>query len=217
MNNQLPPGAQTEFDKIVSKLIGILETAREHTSARSEFMDYDGSMGGQVLMSTPRIEHDSNELSTLYRGVFEQAKKEGVELREIETLFERRTQTVPWTHRTRWVEVGEFKAFTKKIAPLVDDIGASLRKLGAETAPDWYRVSFDPGPQTPGIIVLRGAKVRIVREPTPELMQHAARVIQVARDQGLEVIGASWRVSNEDEDGDVRSAVRVLRAWPAAT
>ena len=215
MKNELPPDTAARLNAIVAKLLLVLETTREHTSARSEFMDYDGSMGGQVLMSTPRIEHNYIEFSDMYRAMFEQAKKEGLELREIETLFERKTPTDPWGHRSRWVEVGEFKAFTKKIAPMVEEIRVTLGKLGAETAPDWYRVSFDPGPQTPRTIVLHGAKVRVVSDPTPELIEHAGRVAQAARDEGLEFVGASWRVSNEDDE--IGSAVRVLRAWPAAT
>lgn len=216
MTNQLPPGTQAQLDKIVTKLLGVLETSREHTNARSEFMDYDGSMGGQVLESKPRIEHNYGEFSDLYRGMFEQATKEGLELREIETLFERATQTVPWSYRTRWVEVGEFKAFTKKVTPLVDDIGATLRKLGAETASDWYRVSFDPGPENPRVIVLHGAKVRVVSDPTAELMQHAARVAQAAHEDGLDVTGASWDVRADDEE-EVGSAIGVLHPWPIAT
>ena len=216
MTNQLPPTVQAQLDKILSRLLDVLETAREHTSARSEFMDYNGSMGGQVLESNPQIEHNYTEFADLYRAMFEQATKEGIELREIETLFERTAHNDPWSHRTRWVEVSKFKAFSEKIAPLNADIGVTLRKLGSETAPDWYRVSFNAGPEKPRVIVLHGAKVRVVKAPTPELLGQAARVSQAAREDGLEVIGASWDVRNDDDD-DVDSAIGVLRAWPMAT
>jgi len=216
MTNQLPSAAQAQFDKILSRLLDALETAREHTRARSEFMDYNGSMGGQVLESHPQVEHNYTEFADLYRAMFEQATTEGIELREIETLFERTAHNDPWSHRTRWVEVSKFKAFKERIAPLNADIGVTLRKLGPETAPDWYRVSFDPGPEKPRIIVLHGSKVRVVKAPTPELLAQAARVSQAAREDGLEVIGASWGVRNDDDD-EVHSAVRVLRAWPMAT
>jgi hypothetical protein len=213
MKHQLPPGAQDQLNRILEKLLGLLATAGEQTSARSEFMNYDGSMGGQVLETDPAIEHPYEEVSDLYVKMFERAKEERLELREIETLFERKTPAGPWTTRTRWLEVGEFKAFTKAIAPSVDALGATLRRLGAETASDWYKASFDPGPDNRRLLVLHGNRVRVVKEPTPELMEHASQISQAARAADLVVVGAGWSVSNDEED-EVDSTVRVLHAWP---
>lgn len=219
MNAQLPPATQARFDEVLKKLLSLLGTAREHTSARSEFMNYDGSMGGQVLASTPPIEHPYKDLSALYVGLFEQAKQEKLLLRKIETLFERAHSGAPWTHRTRWIETGEFKAFVKKSEPISAEIGATLRKHGAATAPDWRSATFDFGPGTPRLLVLHGKKIRDVQEPTPELLQQAQRVVNAAREDGLELTGASWRVENDGEDddaSDVDAMVAVMPEWPLA-
>ncbi len=211
----LPPGTQAQYDQILAKLLSILETASEHTKARSEFMNYDGSTGGQVLDSNPPIEHPYQELADAYLGILEQAKQEGLELREMETLFERASVDRPWTHRMRFLSVGEFEAFTEKVSPAAEEIGAILRKVGADTAPDWYNASFNPGPEEPRCIVLHGQRVRVVKEPTPELNEVAARVRQAASEEGLELIAADWEVSSDDEE-EVEWVVRVGRAWPAS-
>jgi hypothetical protein len=216
MTDQLPPNAQAQLGPILEKVLGLLDSSREHTSARSEFMNYDGSMGGQVLECSPPIEHPYEELATLYNNLFEQAQKEGLELREIETLFERDTPKDVWSHRTRWLATAEFKAFTEKIQPVVAEIGVALRKIGPETAGDWYKVSFDPGPENARVLVLHGDRVRVVKQPTPELLQLVARISQAAQDDGLELTGANWSVRGDDEDDEVDSAVGVKRAWPAA-
>jgi hypothetical protein len=177
-------------------------------------MDYDGAMGGQVLQSSPPIPHPAQDLTKLYMELIEAAKSEGLELREIETRFERKTPKGPWTHRTRFIRTGEYKAFTKKVAPLNEEIGALLRKVGSETASDWYKVSFNPGPENRRVLVLHGDRVRVVKEPTPELMQLAGRLAHAAESDGLGLVGASWSISAEDAD-DVDATIRVNRAWPA--
>src|ERR1041385_1263597 len=103
MSTQLPPDSQKRFDAILEKLFAVLKTAREHTSARSEFMDYDGSMGGQVLDTNPPIEHPQYEITNLYMEMFAQAKKEGLDLREVETQFERKKASGPWAGKTRFI------------------------------------------------------------------------------------------------------------------
>lgn len=219
MTAQLPVSVQVQFDAVLKRLLGLLDGAREQTSARSVFMNYDGSMGGQVLTSSPPIEHPYKELSDLYVELFERAKQENLELREIETRFERAKASVPWTHRTRWLEVGKFKTFTTKTQPISQEIGQSLRRLGSATAPDWRSASFDFGSEKARTLVLHGQKVRAVQEPTPELMQQAQRVAEAAREEGLELTGASWRVRADDEDdaSDVDATVAVMPAWPAAS
>lgn len=58
MNAQLPPATQKQFENIVAKLIASPKGASEQTSARSEFMNFDGAMGGQVLTCNPnRVLH----------------------------------------------------------------------------------------------------------------------------------------------------------------
>jgi hypothetical protein len=216
MKTQLPPETKKQFDHIIEKLLAILEAAREHTSARSEFMDYDGSMGGQVLESSPSIEHPQHEITELYMKMFGQAKKEGLDLREIETEFERKKAGGPWAHKTRWITKEEFKAFTEKIAPIVEEIRVALRKVAAATAPDWYRASFNTSPTKTRVLVLHGDKVKKNSEPTPELMQLAKRIAEVAASQGLVSSSASFGVDDEmdDAEGDIDSAVGATRAWP---
>jgi hypothetical protein len=215
MTDQLPPRARAQFDKILQKLVGILDTSSDLTNARSEFMDYDGSVGGQVLESEPQIEHPDHEITKSYITFFKQAKKEGCELRVIETLFSRVKKGRPWTHKTRIVLVSEYKAFRKKITPVAEEIGAALRKLGAEVAPDWYVASFDPAKGR--YLVLHGDRVRVQKDPTPELLGLCARVNKAAQDDGLDVTGASWRVSTEEDEDDVDWIVAVMRPWPASS
>jgi hypothetical protein len=218
MKAELPPTTKAQLDEILRKVLGLLETARDHTSARSEFMNYDGSMGGQVLSSSPPIDHPYKELSDLYVALFERAKQDKLELREIETLFERTNASEPWTHRTRWLEAAKFKAFKKKTAPISQEIGETLRKLGASTAADWRSATFDFGPEKTRTLVLHGKKVRAAQEPTSELIQQAHRVAEDAREDGLELTGANWRVQadGEEDASDVEAALGVMPAWPSA-
>jgi hypothetical protein len=218
MKAELPPTTKAQLDEILRKVLGLLETARDHTSARSEFMNYDGSMGGQVLASSPPIVHPYKELSDLYVELFARAKQEKLLLRQIETLFERAGSSEPWTHRTRWLETGKFKAFRKKTEPISQEIGQTLRKLGPSTAADWRSATFDFGPEKTRTLVLHGKKVRAIQEPTPELMQQAQRVADAAREDGLELTGASWSVEadGEEDASDVDYAVGVMPAWPIA-
>jgi hypothetical protein len=216
MKAQLPPATQTKFDAVLAKLLECLRGAREQTSARSEFMNYGSSMGGQVLVSAPPIEHSYQDVSQLYQAMFAQAKEEGLDLREFQLEFERE-KAGSWGYKTRWITADEFKAFEKSATPLVEEIRVALRKTAAAAAADWYSVSYSvEATSKPKVIVLHGEKVRIVSEPTPELTQLAARVGQSAAAQGLAFTGASWRVKDEmdDAEGEIDSALRVIRAWP---
>lgn len=219
MTAQLPPATQKQFDKIIEKLVESLQAAPELTSARSEFMNNDGSMGGQVLDSNPRVAHPQHEITELYMKLFAQAKKDGLDLRRIETVFDRKKAGAPWAHKTRWITADEFKAFVADIAPIVEEIRVALRQHAAAAASDWYSISFDPGPATPRIIVMHGEKVRIVSEPTPALLALAGRVAKAATEKGLQFSGASWRVKDEmdDAEGEIDSSVVVIRAWPEAS
>jgi hypothetical protein len=216
MKPEFPPDTKKQFDKIIEKLLAILQTAPEHTSARSEYMDYDGSMGGQVLESNPPIEHPYKELSELYVKMFAQAKKDGLNLRHIETQFERAKAKGPWTHKTRWITTEEFKAFGQEIAPIVEEIRVHLRKIGTATASDWYSASFDALPTKTRVLVLHGDRVKKASEPTPELVQLAKRVSDVAASRGLVSNGAQWEVDAEadDAEGEIDSSVAVIGAWP---
>ena len=215
----LPPATQKQFDKVLQKLLQTLESAPNHTSARSEFMDYDGSVGGQVLEADPPIEHDYDALSSLYEKMFAQAKKDGLSLREIETLFERKKAGAQWSHKTRWITTDDFKAFTQEIAPIVEEIRKALRKIAAATASDWYSVSFDALPKKTRVLVLHGDRVKKLSEPTPELLALAKRVAQTATDKGLVSSGGSWSVEAETDDaeGEIDSSVAVISAWPEAS
>jgi hypothetical protein len=219
MKAELPPDTKKHLDGIIEKLLAILQTARDNTSARSEYMDYDGSMGGQVLESNPPIEHSYKDLSEAYVKLFAQAKKDGVNLRHLETQFEREKAKDPWTHKTRWITKEEFKAFTQEIAPIVEEIRVQLRKIGGATAPDWYSASFDALPTKTRVLVLHGDRVKKPSEPTPELIQLAQRVSDVAASRGLVSNGGQWEVDAEadDAEGEIDSAVAVNSAWPAAS
>jgi hypothetical protein len=214
MTDKLHPDAQAQFDEILTKLLGLLKKASKHTNARSEFMNYDGSMGGQVLESDPPIDHPDVQISESYRAMFEQAKNGGLDLREIETLFERSSSKGPWTHRTRWITVAEWQNFKQKLAPIDQKIGLALRNIGAEIAADWYRVTFDKFPEKPRVITLHGNRVRVIKEPTSELLEQSALVTTLASTDQIEILGASWSITNEDDD--VSSAIRAMRAWPTA-
>jgi hypothetical protein len=223
MTEQLPSSSQTHLDTILSKISGLLKGSREHTSARSEFMEINGSVGGQVLSSNPAIEHPYKELSDLYMALFAQAKKDGVDLREIETVFERKTTKSAWTHRTRFITQQAFAAFEQKALPIGEQIGALLRQIGAETSPEWYRAVFDRVPEAPRTLVLHGDRVRVVKEPTPALLQHAAQLTELARGDGFDLKGGSWSVSRDEEeeeaDGnlEVDGAVAIQRSWSPTT
>jgi hypothetical protein len=146
MTTELPKGAAKQLDDIRAKLLECLVAgAQDQTEARSEFMRYGISEGGQVLSAQTAINHPDYVITRMYSAMFDQAKQAGVELREIATSF-RRTPGGPWNFETRWITVDEFAAFTESVRPGVEELRILLRDVGSAQSTDWANVSLNMGP-----------------------------------------------------------------------
>ncbi len=216
MTRVLPPKAKAQFDQILSKLLACLAEAKEQTVASSQFMDIDGSVGGQVLASAPPIAHPYQDIHKMYLAMFQQAKEEGLELREVNSQFKRQPDG-QWTSTTNWVTRDEHASFVKAAAPVVEELRQSLRKTAAAAAQDWASISLTIELSKPGrVVVLHGKKQRIVAEPGPDLLDLVRKVEAAAAGQGLSFTGATWRVKDqmEDEEGEIDSAMGVIATTP---
>lgn len=212
MITELPEYARKQLDEIRAQLLECLAIgAQEHTEARSEFMRYGTSEGGQVLLAKPAIEHPDHAITKRYSMMFDQAKYAGVELREIATSF-RRTLGGPWKFETRWITVGEFATFTKAVRPIVEEIRVALRILGSAQRPDWADVSYGVEAKGQRVLVMCRDGTRIVLEPSAELQKFAGRIEGAAHAQGLQFVGAGWAVERrmEDKEGGIESSIRVI-------
>jgi hypothetical protein len=198
---ELPNAAQTILAKILAKVVDCLAAApRKVTVARSEYMDYDGSKGGQVLDTSPAVDHPYAEFAKLYEACFKKAKAGGVPLREIQT--ELRKGSKGWQHETRWLAVSEYRAFARAAAPLVEELRVALRANAERSAKDWYRASFSSGDENEAarFLVLHGDEGRIELKPPAELASIARRISAVAKSQGLSFTGGKWAVESEMDD-----------------
>lgn len=213
MNAKLPTKAQTQLDAINARLLEcILAGAQAQTTVRSNFMNRGGSVGGQLLESSPTIAHPYNDLHNLYLKMFETAKSDGVELREIETRF-RRTGSSAWSFESRWVTVPEFDAFVAAIAPLIEEIRVELRRLAASVSPEWSYISFHTKPEeSDRIMVMLPERNRKDVELTEALAEAVHRVASAAQGMGRVFTGASWTVEAEMDDapGEIDSAIGAL-------
>jgi hypothetical protein len=219
MKAELPPATQTKFDAVLAKLLESLRASPEHLSARSEFVSAEGTMGGQVLSGQPQIEHPYPEIHALYAAMFEQAKNDGLELREFQIEFERKHAGGDWTYKSRFITVGEFKAIEESTKPTSEAIRVALRKIADGTAADWRSCVFDWNfNKRTQVLVLHGAKVRAITSPTPELAKLAGSIDQAAQSQGLVMLGGSWRVTSQmdDTEDEVEATLKVIRDWPTS-
>jgi hypothetical protein len=210
---ELPKAAQAILAKTLAKVVDCLAAAAPKvTVAGSGYMDYDGAMGGQVLDSSPAVEHPYAELAKLYEACFKKAKTGGLPLREIQTQL--RKGSKGWQHQTRWLGVSEYKAFAKGAAPLVEELRVALRANAERLAKDWYRVSFLSGDENKAarLLVLHGDEGRIERKPPAELSTIARRIGAVAESQGLSFTGGEWDVESEMDDAadGIESAMGVI-------
>ena len=209
---ELPQGAARQLDDIRAKLLECLAAgAPDHTEARSEFMRYGASEGGQVLCAEPGIAHPDHVITMMYSAMFDQAKQEGVKLREIATSF-RRTPNGPWAFESRWVTVPEFNAFTKSVKPIVEELRVLLRAVGSAQRADWAHVSFEMEQDKERVLVLSRDRDRAVLEPSAELRKLAARVQATAEARDLQFIGAGWSVKShwDDAEGEIESSIHVI-------
>lgn len=212
MATELPEAARKQLDAIRAQLLECLAIgARDHLEARSEFMRYGASQGGAVLLARPAIDHPDHAITKSYSEMFARAKQEGVELREIATVF-RRTPGAPWRFETRWITVDEFATFTKAVAPLVEELRVALRALGRAQRPDWADISYDVEADGQRVLVMCRDHTRILLEPSAELQRLAGRVEATAQAQGLRFIGAGWTVERSmgDQTGEIESIIRVV-------
>ena len=206
----LPESAKSQLEAIRAKLLECLAAGAKHQeSASSHFMKYDDAVGGPMLDSDPEVEHPYQELLAMYEVLHDQAKAKGVELRDVETRFTR-TRGAPWTYQTRWVTVDQYDAFLKAVKPTVEEIRATLRHLVQSKVSEWEFISFSHDEQR--VLIRTEDGDRISFEPTPELTEQVARIAAIARDQGLQLTGGSWRVesSMEDAEGEIDSAIGVI-------
>jgi hypothetical protein len=208
MATELPAGAQKQLDDIQARLLECLVAgAQDHTDAHSEFMRYGISEGGEVLSAQPAIEHPDHVITRMYSAMFDRAKQEGVALREIATNF-RRTPGAPWTFETRWITVDEFARFTESVRPIVEELRVALRRVGRAERQDWDVVSFN----LERVLVMNRDRERTLLEPSVELRNFVARVEAVAQTQGLEYLGAAWRVESHmaDVESGIDSSIHVI-------
>jgi len=208
MNTELPEGAAKQLDEIRAKLLeSLVAGAQDQIEASSEFMRYGVSEGGQVLQAKPAIEHPDHLITKMYSTMFDRAKQEGVELREMATSF-RRIPGGPWTFETRWITVDQYAAFTELVRPIVEEMRITLRKMGRAERSDWTKASFNVA----RVIVLAQDRARITLEPSAELLNLVARIETTAQAQGLLFTGAAWRVARnmEDVEGAIESTIGVI-------
>ena len=208
MTTELPEAAAKQLGDIRAKLLECLVAGvQDQTEARSEFKRYGVSEGGVVLHVQPAIQHPDFVIDRMYSSMFDQAKQEGVELRDIATSF-RRTPGGAWRFETRWVTVDEYSAFTESVRPIVEEIRIALRDVGSALGADWYMVSFN----VRRIVVLSQDRARTSLEPSGELQKFVARIEAKAQRQGLEFTGAEWTVTSnmDDAEGEIESSIGVI-------
>lgn len=208
MTTELPEGAQKQLDNIRAQLLECLVAgAQGQTEARSEFMRYGVSEGGLVLEAEPAIAHPDHAITKMYSTMFDQARHEGVELREIVTSF-RRTLGGPWKFESRWITVDEYAAFTSSVSAIVEELRVALRSLGSAERPDWAKVSFD----LERVLVTSRDQTRITLDPSVELSKLVSRIEAAAQSQGLQFTGATWRVEKrmKDAEGEIESSIGVI-------
>lgn len=208
MTTELPDGARKRLEQIRAKLLECLALgAQQQLEARSEFMRYGISEGGLVLDAEPEIPHPDHVITSMYSAMFDQAKQEGVELREIATSF-RRSPGGAWKFETRWITVDEFAAFTESVRPIVEELRVRLRDIGSARYLDWALVSFD----VERVLVMSRDKDRTVLEPSPELRELVAQIEASAQTRGLQFTGAEWTVESDmdDQEGEIESSIGVI-------
>lgn len=208
MATELPEGARKQLDNIRAKLVECLGAAApDQTEARSEFMRHGVSQGGVVLDAEPAIPHPEYVITKMYKSMFDQAKEEGVELREIVTNFQR-VSGGAWRFDTRWITAGEFAMLTESVRPIVEEMRIGLRMLADATRSDWTLISYD----VDRVVVVSRDKARTVSEPPAELKTLVARVETMAQAQGLIFTGAEWIVERtmDDVEGELESSIGVI-------
>lgn len=145
----------------------------------------------------------------MYISMFDSAKADGVELREIQTVF-RRAPGGRWSYETRWVTVSEYERFLEAVRPTVEEMRTTLRDLVRTKASEWEAISFSELQQR--VLIRTPGRNRITFAPTPELTKLVERIAAIARDDGLQFTGGTWTVKAdfEDAEGEIDSAIGVI-------
>ncbi len=212
MSKQLPERARLSLDAIHRKLMACIRShATTQNSARSHFMKYGDAIGGPMLESEPNIEHPYHELLEMYEAMFASAEEDGMELREVETRFERNGWS-EWTHETRWVTVREYADLEKAAEPVVERIRRQLRQIATDTAAEWESISFETKQGVPFQVIVRSERGKDELPPAAPLVSCVAEISAAARDLGLAFADGSWDVDSdmEDEEGEIDSTIAVI-------
>lgn len=215
MKRQFPEVAKPRLDQIVGRIQTLLAAGPpELVSARSEFMDFDGATGGQVLESKPEVDYSYNELADLYGEMFEKAASEDVPLRQVEVEFIK-DPSRKWRSAAQWITVAEYGKFKESIVDIVEELRRALRAFAASVTSAWTEVSFDALLERPAsVAVFFGEEGRTDAPPPRQLLDLVARISAVAVEQGLVFTGAQWDVRSDMDDapGEIESAIGVIGA-----
>jgi hypothetical protein len=215
MKRQFPEVAKAHLDQIVERILRLLAAGpHELATARSEFMDFDGAIGGQVLESNPEVDYSYNELADLYGEMFEKAASKDVPLRQVEIKFTK-DPSRKWRSAAQWITVAEYTKFREAIFDVVEELRRALRAFAADVTTAWTEVSFDALLERPAsVIVFFGEEGRTDVLPTRQLLDLVARISAIAVEQGLLFTGAQWDVTSDADDapGEIESAIGVIGA-----